>query len=600
MPQQIVLAKMPLNADETYEEFDNYFSMVIPDNNKSYHQCVFKEPTSIMNPIVKLQANFVEVSMYNYCRIDWAEDDEQTFKRRYYYIDDVVTIGNNIVELHLSFDAFRSVNWLNSGTTLQLRYSTNNAHWCQTAEENRFEPYTSYGNSGSKGWRLETNLPAAADAEATENVGVYLVKFWCGYNNNTTHEKLGIMYAMMGQTSFNYFIYQVNHFIEQNYGSQLYGITDFTKFILSIKYYPSLYLKGTGHDTAPRMAGYGVAHEIGVGGLCFIDTSGYADFTVYLRDQNAGFLDSYFNRNVDEDDQYFEIYPLGQNSYYTNELARMKFLTTPRWCQYVVKTPVGIGSIDCSTIRQGEKIFYESQIDLESGIMTMNFYRGKGAHQDALYGRDTDLLLSLSGPVAYDVSDQATHIQSNEEVAMNTLAKANVKGFFDGIGHLGDPKKLFGSTVETFASFPQQFVNDQMMPREINQPKAQNGSNKYYMHTCNDALKYFYVRTTIYTNPDTPIYDNHTYSASETDWNGSYIYENYFAWCRELYHGFPSFKVINCDPNTLLAAGNLWMQCAAIFDIHSSNYIKMTPDIENQIKAILMNGVVIHPGPIVT
>lgn len=54
--------------------------------------CVFKDPTSILNPVLTL--NYSSKPTWNYCRID----------NRYYWITDIISVRNSLWEIHASID----------------------------------------------------------------------------------------------------------------------------------------------------------------------------------------------------------------------------------------------------------------------------------------------------------------------------------------------------------------------------------------------------------------------------------------------------------------------------------------------------------------
>lgn len=595
----LTLYKMPLTDNETYENWNSYLNYVIPASDQTDLYFEFKEPTSQFNPVVKVSAQLGDVIDFNYARIILDDSDENPHSRCY-YVQDIVSVSLGVVEIHLEFDAIRSVNWLNSQSNVKLKYSTNPNHWSTTVDDTRFNPFAPIGNNiDTVGYTKQTGIPAHDTAEVSNSCGVYLVKWWWGYQDpSDPTDKIGVVCGMFNKKSFNYFVWAVNNFCANNWGSQLSGITDFTQFIISAKYFPSLYLnKENGHDSAPHMAGYYKTTEVGVGGLVTVAAgTDFPGFECWIKYEcNAGFIASWFNDYSSPNDQYVPIVPFGGDFGYLNNFKKMKFLMTPKWSQMVVKTPVGIGSIDMSCFTYGDKLYYTSQIDLESGIMTMNFYRSALDGVTNAPGSDADIVLSLSAAVYYDVIGQFTRIQSDKEVIINSLTKGMVNSVASGLstGQVGI------AAIGGVASMPVNAIQDMMAGREINQPRSSNGNDLYWLHRQDDSLRDFQIKYTVFVNPDTPIYDPED-TASHNAWTGFALYDNYYDWCVLPFHGFPSIVYTDLNPNTILAAGTTWIQCAEVFDIQSVNGILMTPEIENQITNRLLHGILIHPGPIVT
>ena len=602
MSNTLQLYRMTLANNEIYDDWDNYLNMIGNDSMQCFFD--FKEPTSILSPTIVVTANFGTIQKYNYARL-LIDDDQGSFISRCYIIRDIVTINLHQCEVRLDFDAFRSINWRNSGTSFKLALTTDERKWAQTIVDPRFEPYASYAGNGSYAWKFETGIPSIELADQDDETGLYLVKWWYGYEDGV--DSLGTVCGMMNTASFNFFISKVNHFIEDHYGAQLGGITDFTKFIVSAKYFPSLKI-----SECRKLAGYSAAWTgVGVGGLCTVDASdGYENFKVYIKRDKAGFIDSYFYN--DDEDLYFEARPLGYyHSTHENNLKKMKFLTSSKWCQYMVRTPIGVGAIDMSTVRHGDKLFYNSQIDLESGIMTFNIMRNKTDSTWTTEAKDADILLSLQGPVYYDMIDKFTHIQSANEVIINSFVNSELSAAKNFVGSMAvdDATPSKDRRVENSAEvgiagevmqIPFKQLEALCSPRIINQPRSSGGDNLYWLHRNSDSLKYFYVRTTIFMNPDTPLYDDLN-TTSARNWNAEVLYEKYRDWCRQPGNGYPSIAVCNFD-NSFLDSGTTWFKCADVYEIrpNASDKLLITPQIEAMIKTKLLSGVLIHPGPIRT
>lgn len=589
---------MMLGDNEMYDDWTNYLNMI--SNDSLQFNFDFKTPTSMMNPSVIITGNLGTISHYNYAQI-FIDDDEGNWVSRCYHIRDIITINLHQCELVLDFDAFRSINWRNPNTRFKLAYSTDERKWATTIVDPRFEPYASYGQCGTHAWKYETGIPSKELSNQDDETGLYLVKWWWGKEDGV--DSYGNVYGMMNVASFNFFISKVNHFIEDHWGSQLSGISDFTKFIISAKYFPSLKI-----DECRKMAGYSNALSlVGVGGLCVVDaTEGYTAFRCYIKRDRAGFIDSYF---VDDEDKYFEARPLGFNSSSDAMANKMKWLTDSKWCQYVIKTPVGIGCIDMSTIRNGDKLFYNAQIDFETGIMTFNVMRNKTDAIITTQAADADILLSLQGPVYYDMIGSFTHIQSANEVLINSFTSSMISSASAYVGGLGNvsnatasnPSPAMSPTLSMaseMAQAPFKAVESLMSPRVINQPRSSGGDNLYWLHRNNDSLRYFYVRTTIFMNPNSPIYDDE-YASGAGAWNARVLYEKYRDYCRTEGNGYPSIAACSFD-STFLDAGTTWFKCSEVYEVRSTSgdRLLITPQMEAQIKTKLLGGVVIHPGPI--
>lgn len=562
------LFKMPLDDTETYEDFAAYLSNVIPDANKEWFQFTLKDATSIMSPVILVNIDFMHVAQYNYVRILFNSSGDE-FQTRYYYIEDIVSVRSNLCEIHLKMDVFRTIDWINNGTRVKLMYTTNSADWSTTCDDPRWKPYKPYKNNGTVVDEFQTGLPYGQ--------GIYAVKWWNGHANDGN--PLGITCGLFDQKNFNSFVYQVTNYLADNPGVVLHGFTDFTDFIISAKFIPGLSLS----DCA-RMGDFVHQNLVVVGGFAVITCS------CYMKRDKFGAINSWLDGNIDPEDHYIPVSPLGTRQLSQASLRKLKFLMTPKWCQMTIKTPVGVGSIDTSSFTNGDKLYYSSILDLESGTLTMNFFRNSvdEDHIDLKKSVDMDLLLSLSGAVFYDVKDHFVHVQDMDQVVTKSLGS----GAISAMGSTA----MTGNYVVGAVSGVATAVGSLLSEREINQPKASNGNNLFWLHLNEESLTKCYYQTKIFLNEDTPLGggDKSTYIL----WDADDVYSSYHTWCTQPYHGFPSIKYTDLSYTAGMAAGTTWLRCAEVFSIGHGSGIIPTPEMEDEIRNRLLNGVYIHANRI--
>lgn len=576
MSQTGILYKMPLDDTETYEDWPKYLHDVIPDADKRYFEFTFKESTSLISPTIIINADFVDLAQYNYLSILFKSHDDEIYQNRYYYITDIITVRYGVSELILKMDIIRTIDWVNSGTQVKLKYTTNRADWSTTCDDPRWEPYRAYKNNGTIVDEFNSGLP--------EGNGIYAVKWWWGDENDG--DPYGVVCGLFDETQFNKFIFQVNNYIANHPSAILSGITDFTKFIISAKFIPGLDV----YDCAVMGGGYQRFNVVGVGGLASITS------TCYVKKDKFGAINSWLDGSVDPEDHYITVKPLGvgHTAAEIEDFKKLKFLLTPKWCQMTVRTPVGVGAIDLSTFQNLDRIYYSTILDLESGIMTMNFFRVpiSTTHVDLTNIASMDMVLSLSSTVFYDVIDHFTHIQNPGEVAIQSVGQgamtAMSAGAMTGNYTLGAGVGL----VQSLAGAS----NEIMSGRNINQPYASTGNDLFWLHLNEESLVHCVVKTTIFLNPDTPLggEDKSQYIL----WDAANVDQTYRFFCNQPYHGYPSIKYTDLHYTTGMAAGNTWIQCSEVHKIGHGSGIIPTPEMEEEIKRRLLQGIYIHANRI--
>lgn len=537
---------------------------------------VYKEPTSFYNPVLIIEHDFLATANCNYVAIYFGDIDDY----RYFFIEDVITTSFNICEVSCKFDAFRTVPWRNMGTKIQLRYSNRENHWSTTCDEPRFMPYAPQGEweAQTRGMRRvicntrihaqESNVSDVDTGNTSTTYGVYLVKWWWGSQDG----EYGIVYGAFGHEQYSWFMAAVSRFVADNPGAILSGISDFTKFIISARYFPSIRLKDF------ENAGYVSKTGLGVGGLATVNA------TCLLKHDSAGFL-RYSGDFADNKGALFPLGPSGIDSE-DNKLKKLKFLLQRKWCKLIVDTPVGVGEIplDCIGV-DGQytagfaptNIDVNEFIDLESGTMTMNFctnYIGTG------WNGSSNLLLQLKGPISFDVSNQFMHVTTDGEALIQGMINGGASAVAGGMmaGPVGAAAGFVGGAIAGLAA-----------PRNINYPVSGYNDIKY-LASWDFSLAKYSVTSMIFLNPDTPIWDSQTYSLSTT-WNAQNVYTRYTNWCKELYHGFPSIQYITCSGIGPGVSDTSWyIQAEKILDINVYDYPHWCEDI---IKDKLLKGVVL-------
>lgn len=573
--------RLNISEDEYYTNMADYIGHVLVFNT----QFVFKEPTSFFNPTIILEHDFLETASCNYVCIDYMDqsDPEQaaTHDRKYYFIEDVRTISNELCEVDLKFDAFRTCPWRNAETKLQLEYSTRISDWSTTCDELRFEPYSVQGEfmgqvRGLRRKKFLTGIHASDDGNTDiegntvdESYGVYLVNWWWGYNS--PNGNLGIVYGAMSKLNFERFIGTTVQYVVDNPPAIFRGDFDYTKWVISAKWFPSLKLSDFAN------AGYSKVTGVGVGGLVPINNC-----TCYLRQNSPGYITGFGSIPTGP----LEV--LGGSSLtvaQTENVNKLKFLLQNKWSKMIVSTPVGIGEIPLERLRLGfstdssqvaTKIGVYSQIDLGTGTMRMVF---NSEFLDGYMGSQ-DTLLSLSGPVSIDVKNQFTHVASDREVVMQSIPDI-ITGAAIG-GTAGGP---LGAVAGGYTAF----LKNAMQPRRSNIHVSGQEDIKYFAAN-NMSLKEFTVNTLVYLNEDTPIWDSQNVEAGST-WNANRVYTSYTNWCKQMHHGFPSIKWINCSGLAPSAPEyEMYIKAQRISDVYVYDYPHWC---EEEIARKLMQGVVI-------
>lgn len=547
-----------------------------------------KESTSIMSPTFMVKKNFLTYCKYNYLRLTI---DSTNSIYRYYYITDVVSLTNEIIELHCELDALRSFNFRTANTLVTLNTTTNVVDWINNLDDTRWSPHRTeqwrykqgHGDVNHdviKGIRRINNIYTGFNAAEsgrvdTDNDGVYLVKFWWGYEGQTVSDYIGIAYAMMNRENFRYFVSYVNNFVKNNPGAILAGISDFTSFIISAKYFPSLRLLNNSTVGLDGTAGGGAAAEAGythwtggitVGSLCTVP-----NVDCYVRFDNAGYINNHLSE-LDDGDSGFPISPFGANS--TENNSRLDFLCSPRWLSCTVTTPIGVTTLPMESLRNGQIIKVHSVIDLESGILTMRFIK-VDSHE---------VITELKGCIYMDVNNQFTHIQSMGERILQNSASSIVPAATSAISSGG-----LGAAMGVGATL----ANSVFTGAAVNMHTSSYSNDLCNMMVNTDgtfSIKYFSVHFALYLNNESPVWDPHVWETGISDWNAQYLQTNYMNWCAEEGHGYLSNKHTDLVSATPVGPGYCYIRCADVEKVTvASGYIN--PNIENNIKQALLNGV---------
>lgn len=577
MTNTVSFFKLTLSEDEIYVNMDSWVS----SHTQLSETFVYKEKTSFYNPTLLLSADFLEVSNCNYAMIKYDDGVSPRPQVNYFFIEDVRTCSNDMLEVDLKFDAFRSCPWRNAETKIQLLYSTRENDWSTTCDEPRFDPYAPQAvfldaPRGMRRNKFTTGIRASDDgnndvsgiATQSEAFGVYLVNWYWGNPN----VDLGMVWGAFDSAEFNHFISDVVDFVNNNPGAILHGDLDYTKWIISAKWFPSLSIN---EFTTAR--GWYRQTGLGVGGLAS------ANCTCYMRRNSPGVITGYGGIRRGP----YEVLTGTSDITIMQKCTKLKFLLQDKWSKMIVSTPVGIGEIPLERLRlspaagsdsyQATSISVFSQIDLASGTMRIVFDTD---YNDGYMGT-LDTLLSLSGPISMDVMDRFTHVASDREVvtmALPDIANGIISGAANGGGAIGGI--LGGATG---------LVNKMTSPRRYNIHVSGQGDIKY-LAANSMSLKEFTVNTFVYLNEDTPIWDSQNV-IEDTGWNANRVYTSYTNWCKQMHHGFPSIKWINCSGLAPSAPEDeMYIRAQQVSDVYVYNYPHWC---EEEIARKLLQGVVL-------
>lgn len=117
----------------------------------THFDCVLKSETSVLNPTITLNANLTSIATYNYAYIPHFN--------RYYFIDDVKSIRNNLIEISMTSDALASYrNDIGNYTTYISRASENYNYKSYDNEVDAQCDYNHYVALGSTSYIDNSNL----------------------------------------------------------------------------------------------------------------------------------------------------------------------------------------------------------------------------------------------------------------------------------------------------------------------------------------------------------------------------------------------------------------------------------------------------------
>lgn len=551
-----------------------------------------KDNTSMNAPVLLAQRALWVFNDWNYFRMTL---DADRAKYRYYYVTDVVSVTNDIVEIHAELDILRSFSFINNQTDVRLAYTTRVTDWVPNLDDMRWQPdrteqwvykqgHGDMNHDVIKGLRRHENIMTGFNAvpngfSDTSNDGVYLVKWWWGQHTSSGAEA-GIVYGMFNRANFTSFVYQVGNFIANNPSSILSGVQSFTEFIISAKYFPSLRLENNSTVGLDGCAGTGAAPEAGyvhipadpdngavVGGVCYVTGIDY-----WLRLDNAGYIFNHLSE-LDDGDSGFIIDPFGDLDTVNNN--RMEFLCSSRWLSCTVNTPIGVTNIPLDSLKNRQRIRVKSIIDLEAGSMTMRFIK-----MDS-----NEVLNELKGIIYLDVMRSFTHVQSMGERAFRTAVGAApgiAASAFTGGASLLNSTVAAGTSAMTSSAAVNQFTSSY----------SNDLGNMALNTNGNMSIKYFSVYFSLYLNKYTPIWDPHVWGAQDTIWDAQYLQTNYMNWCEEHEHGYPSNLYKDLLSCITPSADGIYIKCSEVDKISIPNGFT-NPHIEDTIRSALLNGVII-------
>lgn len=498
MALTLTLANINISNNRVYDDFDLYISNKIASGNRIvFDNVVFKEETSILNPTFVISTppvNTNKILHFNYAMLYVPDVQTTSGITRFYLVKEIRFRVGSQMEIDCEFDALR--NYDITACYGKLAYSDYKNNWVKTIDDMRFEPYNMQRYNGVTSKTVGTNLTSISNGSDFYANGVVVMKFW--YGVHTQNSDIGICCAAMDLATFQQVIALVANYITNNIGTVLSGITDFTKFIYSAKFYPSLRVV----DMID--AGYTFV-EAGfvIGGLCSIQIPSY------LRFNTAGMLDG--------GNQSFEINILNL----VENKHEMKFLAKERWCDVVIETPIGWKTVPMNMLSSYNDMVSRSIIDFETGELKIGIYKHAGTTLDP----HSEHVLDISGSCSIDVTDQIVHIASLGEKAVQTVPKAAV-GYI-----LGGPA---GAALGTL-------TGALTAGTEINQRGESNNGSMQAFKIFNWSLKVYRVNTYLYLNPDSIINDTNTYSPLDA-WDANAIQAAYNTFCASYKTGYPSNK----------------------------------------------------------
>lgn len=132
--------------------------------------CRLKEPCSMQAPVFKVQG-LTKGQLFNYCE----------FESRYYWVDDVIYLTNNIQEIHCRLDVLATYKTDIGNTYAYIEYG-DAAHWQRDIDDPRFSPEFEVGRGHYTSQHMFYDVDAGTYIQIENRLGFMTVVFtvWDG------------------------------------------------------------------------------------------------------------------------------------------------------------------------------------------------------------------------------------------------------------------------------------------------------------------------------------------------------------------------------------------------------------------------------------
>lgn len=554
----IRIARNPYTSPDNSETFLDMKSLFTGNS----YPLVYQEPTSLENPVFILNLSTLNVDFgANYACYFEGEWTNPT-RLRFYFIDDTVQVTNDICEIHCSMDYLTT--FLNFDSFFKGRIHgvmetcTLKKYWDNTAQETRFNPQKPHVIMDN-----DFDCTEFTTSDSYSGDGAYFIKWYGGNFRNST-------YCMIcDDENFRNFIYQVTNFIANHPEAILSGVSDWTQFIYSAKFFPRV----SPQDLATA-AGYvqlDAQNQLVLGGLVIIEN--LAGWVHVDNVTSGGPYSKPFPGYATLHFGDITLVPLGNTSGY----KYMNFLVSNKWMDIQLITPLGYMSIPADKLNNGDVLNIIGIIDLDVGSLTYYIRRKIQAATGSIDTYEYEYLDSINGSCYIDAMNRIVRIASFEErilrsgVAAGATAVMNpthanlimTSGVINGMLGSGEVNMHTGSGGQSIGFLAGPFPKEEMMLGKI------------------------HIRQTIYGNSNTPIKTNaSTRLAADID-------TNYNDWCsnHDGYIALPdpvNLSTVLSDFNSDTAT-RLRIKFREIEEMR----LNMSPKAASTIKQALLNGVTI-------
>ena len=329
-------SQLSLNAKSWFNNFPDYDVAL-------KRECSSEDPVFIINTDTTTIG-----SGANYC-VYYQRTYDNPLNLRFYFVTDVVQITKDICEVHCSMDYLTTMAISSDFSSMihgTLDICSIGNFWDSTIQDNRWAPDKVMITG-------QTLLHSNVGAAGVGVDGTYFLKWW-----NSASVRNSVVCLLCDKANFNNFLAQLVFYIKNHPEDMISGISDFTQFIQSAKFFPGVDLADMA--TAAGYTQLTATNELLVGGFAVIE-----DIQGYVYVDSNGYAMPYAG-HVELFDEDFVFQPFG-HAYSDGD---MNFLVSNRWMDVQMITASGYMSIPADELYNGITLNLKSYIDLETGTVS--------------------------------------------------------------------------------------------------------------------------------------------------------------------------------------------------------------------------------------